>query len=128
MVAENKVNVLMVDDSPASLAAMDAVLEDQRYNLVRATSGNEALRLLLKENFALILMDVQMPSMNGFETARIIQQRARNRHIPIIFLRATERAASISLRAIPRARWTTLLKPVDPDILRAKVAVFIIFL
>src|ERR1700749_120082 len=85
---EPKINILMVDDEPANLVALEATLEVLGQNLVRASSGKEALRHLLNQDFALILLDVQMPEMNGIETAVAIRERERSRHIPVIFLTA----------------------------------------
>ena len=81
-------NVLLVDDEPANLLALEAVLRPLDQNLVRASSGDEALKLLLKDDYAVILLDVHMPDLDGFETAALIKQRARTRHVPIIFLTA----------------------------------------
>jgi len=82
------VNILLVDDEPANLLALEAVLESLGQNLVRAKSGEEALRALIYKDFAVILLDVMMPGMNGFETAAHIRDRDRSRHTPIIFLTA----------------------------------------
>src|SRR4051794_28684964 len=83
-----KVNILLVDDREENLISLAAVLDNPEYNLVRAQSGREALRRVLEEDFALILLDVQMPIMDGFETATLIKQRERSRDIPIIFVTA----------------------------------------
>src|ERR1051326_2602505 len=84
----DKVNILLVDDRVENLLALEAILGELGQNLVRAASGTEALRALLDEDFALVLLDVQMPEMDGFETARLIRARERTRHVPIIFLTA----------------------------------------
>src|SRR4051794_14883907 len=86
---DNPVNILLVDDHPENLVAIEAVLSGEPYRLVRAYSGREALRCLLDEEFAVIVMDVQMPDMDGFETASIIRTREKSKYIPIIFLSAT---------------------------------------
>src|SRR5207249_9597670 len=83
-----KVSVLLVDDQPANLLALEAVLHDLGLNLVKASSGEEALRQLLAEDFAVVLLDVQMTGLDGFETAKLIRGRERSRHTPIIFLTA----------------------------------------
>src|SRR5438445_12264394 len=85
---DHRANILLVDDRPENLLALEEVLEQLDQHLVRAGSGAEALKHLLSEDFAVILLDVQMPHMDGFETALQIKQRERNRHIPIIFLTA----------------------------------------
>src|SRR5688500_19401865 len=83
-----EVSILIVDDTPENLIAMEAVLGDLGPRLVKVTSGQEALRMLLKEEFAVILLDVNMPGMNGFETAALIRQRKQTEHVPIIFVTA----------------------------------------
>src|SRR5687767_11875958 len=85
---EEKVNILLVDDEPSGLLALEVVLAPLGQNLVKAKSGREALQQLLTHDFALILLDVRMPDMDGPETAALIRQRKRNRHVPIIFLTA----------------------------------------
>src|SRR5689334_16055992 len=87
-----RVKVLIVDDRPENLLALEAILESPNLELVRANSGEEALKSLLQQDFAVILMDVQMPNMDGFETATLIRQRERSKHIPIIFLTALNRS------------------------------------
>src|SRR5438270_8356032 len=85
-----KVNILLVDDKPEKLLALEAVLEELHQNIVRAYSGREALRAVLQEEFAVILLDVNMPGMDGFETASLIRQRKSSEHTPIIFVTAFE--------------------------------------
>jgi serine phosphatase RsbU (regulator of sigma subunit) len=119
------VNILLVDDQPANLLALEAVLEGQGRTLVRAQSGREALRCLLHDDFAVVLMDVKMPEMDGFETAALIHKREKSRHTPIIFLTAfetndVEMAKGYSLGAVDY-----LPKPLVPERLRAKVAAFV---
>ena len=87
-------SVLLVDDQPENLLALEAVLKPLGLRTVRATSGEEALRGLLHDDFAVILLDVQMPGMDGFETAELIKQRERTQHIPIIFLTAIDLSRS----------------------------------
>ena len=117
--------ILMVDDHGPNLIALHAILQPLGQELVKANSGKEALRELLEGDFALILMDVQMPGMDGMETARLIKQRLRNRHIPIIFLTAIAKDPSYIFRGYKEGAVDYLLKPFDPEILRAKAAVFI---
>jgi len=118
-------SILIVDDSPANLLAVESALSDFAGNLLKAHSGAEALRCLLETDVALILLDVQMPSMDGFQTARLIRERSRTRHTPIIFLTAYDRDQSEVMRAYQLGAVDFLYKPVVPEILRAKVAVFV---
>lgn len=124
MSVEDKVNILVVDDRPEKLIALKVILESLGENVVTATSGREALRQLLQVDFAVILLDVNMPGMDGFETAALIRQRSRSEHTPIIFITAfhdeTHASAGYSLGAVDY-----ILAPVVPEVLRAKVAVFV---
>jgi phosphoserine phosphatase RsbU/P len=122
---EPKVNILMVDDTPNNLIVLEATLGDLGQNLVRAGSGVEALRRLLSDEFALILMDVQMPGMNGFEVADMIRRRDRTRHTPIIFLTAYERTDLEMFRGYSAGGVDFLFKPIVPEVLRSKVRVFV---
>jgi len=127
-VAEEKpvpVNILMVDDEPANLLALEAVLEGLGQRLVRAGSGREALKHLMNEEFAVILLDVAMPVMDGFETARLVRQRDKNRLTPIIFLTAVGRTESEIFRGYEVGAVDYLLKPLVPEILKSKVMIFI---
>jgi signal transduction histidine kinase len=114
-----------VDDIPANLVALQAILEPLEQELVLAQSGDEALRKLLEGDFACILMDVQMPGLTGLETAALIRQRERTRHIPLMFITALSREAAYITRGYEQGAVDYLLKPVDPDILRSKVKVFV---
>jgi two-component system, sensor histidine kinase and response regulator len=117
--------VLLVDDRPDNLLAVTAVLEPLGADLVTARSGEEALRHLLDEDFAVIVLDVQMPVLDGFETARLIKQRERTRHIPIVFLTAISGEPEHHLRGYEVGAVDYVYKPFAPEILRAKVRVFI---
>jgi PAS domain S-box-containing protein len=117
--------ILMVDDHPPNLMALAAILDPLGQELVHANSGEEALRRLLESDFALILMDVQMPGIDGIQTARLIKERPRNRHIPIIFLTAIHKDPAYIFRGYKEGAVDYLLKPFDPEILRAKVSVFV---
>src|SRR5689334_3828983 len=86
--AETRVNILLVDDRRENLVALESVLDELGQNLITASSGREALKQLLQEDFAVILLDVQMPEMDGFETATLIRSRERSRYTPIVFLTA----------------------------------------
>jgi PleD family two-component response regulator len=121
----SRVRVLLVDDQPASLIAMEACLHGLDLELVKAPNGHHALRHLLAEDFAAILLDVQMPGMDGFEVARLIRGRQRSRHTPIIFLTAWESPHFSAAKAYTMGAVDYLVKPVDPTILRAKVCVFV---
>jgi PAS domain S-box-containing protein len=118
-------NVLLVDDQPANLLALEVILDGQGYNLVKADSGSQALRLLDKANFAVILLDVQMPGLNGFETARQVRSQERSRHTPIIFLTAHDDNRMPVEEAYLLGAVDYLVKPLNPVILRAKVAGFV---
>ncbi|MCC5644543.1 response regulator [Nostoc sp. CHAB 5824] len=125
MPMEPKVNILLVDDKLENLLALEAILEKLGENLVRATSGEEALRCLLHQDFAVILLDVQMPGMDGFETATLIRNRGRSRHTPIIFLTAFSSSDQMLFKGYALGAVDYLLKPLDPNILTSKVTVFV---
>ena len=118
-------SILIVDDVPANLMAMEAVLQPLGQRILCARSGQEALRALLDEEFAVILLDVTMPGMDGFETAQLIRDRSKTRSVPIIFLTAMHGNEQFVLRAYERGAVDYLIKPFEPDILRAKVSVFV---
>ncbi len=120
-----KVSILLVDDNAHKRQAMAAALESLGQDLVLAASSEEALRLALKQDYAVLLLDVQMPDMNGFELARMIRSRARSRHTPIIFITAYSRADLDALQAYTLGAVDYIFSPVVPEILRAKVRVFI---
>jgi serine phosphatase RsbU (regulator of sigma subunit) len=122
---ELKAKVLAVDDQPNNLLALEATLTGLGVELVKAHSGKEALRCLLHNDFALILMDVMMPHMDGFETAELIRQRQRCRHTPIIFLTAFENAELQMFKGYSLGAVDYLCKPIVPAVLRSKVAVFV---
>jgi signal transduction histidine kinase/CheY-like chemotaxis protein len=123
MTAEPKINILVVDDLPEKLLTMQAILDDPGYNIVNVGSGREALRRLLDQDFAVILLDVNMPDMDGLETAALIRQRKRSARTPIIFVTAyadeVRIAKGYSLGAVDY-----ILTPVVPEVLRTKVRVF----
>jgi serine phosphatase RsbU (regulator of sigma subunit)/CheY-like chemotaxis protein len=120
-----QVDILLVDDRPENLALLEAVLEPLGHNLVTATSGEEALKRLLTEDFAVILLDVIMPGMDGLETAFQIKQRDRTRDVPIIFLTALSRDESDVLQGFSAGAVDYVTKPYEAWLLRAKVQVFI---
>ena len=120
-----RARVLMVDDRPDNLLALEAVLEPLDADLVRAGSGEEALRALLARDFAVIILDVQMPGMDGFETAQIIKAREKTRNLPIIFLTAISGEAEHYVQGYRSGAVDYVHKPFNPETLRAKVAVFL---
>ena len=121
----DKVNILMVDDSPDKLLAMESVLADLGQNLVKVPSGEEALRILLRQEFALILLDVNMPGMDGFETAEMIRKRKSLELIPIIFVTALSTTDADVFKGYQFGAVDYILTPIIPEILRTKVGVFI---
>lgn len=118
-------DILVVDDVPANLVAIEAALEPLSQRIVTVTSGTEALAKLLESDFAVVLLDVQMPEMDGYETARWIRSRDKTRHIPIIFVTAHSHDDQSVLRAYKLGAVDFLFKPLNSDVLRAKTSVFI---
>jgi PAS domain S-box-containing protein len=119
------VNILLVDDHPANLLALRAILDSLGHNLVEARSGEEALRRLADDDFAVVLLDVRMEGLDGFETARRIRGGERSRHTPIIFITAVESDEAVLVQAYALGAVDYLVKPLVPEILRAKVAAFV---
>ena len=117
--------ILLVDDRAANLVALEAILGSLNQSLVRAGSGEDALRALLHDDFALILLDAQMPGMDGFETATRIKARERTKDVPIIFLTANDFDTHLAYRGYATGAADFLAKPFDPWLLRAKVQVFV---
>jgi len=117
--------VLMVDDRQENLVALEAILQGMPVQTVAVGSGDAALKQLLLYDFALILLDAQMPDMDGFETARRIKQRERTRGIPIVFLTAADYDAHLALRGYAAGAVDYITKPIDPWVLRAKVSVLV---
>ena len=125
MGGKRRANILVVDDTPGKLAALGAILEPLQQTVVTATSGREALRILLRQDFALILLDVRMADMDGFETAALIRQRRASEHTPIIFLTAFEQAELDMARGYSLGAVDFIFSPIVPEVLRAKAAVFV---
>lgn len=125
MSQEPKVNILLVDDRPENLLALEAILGDLGENLVKANSGKEALKCLLNQDFAVILLDVQMPEIDGFETAALIRGRERSRYTPIIFLTAFSTSDTHVYQGYSLGAVDYLLKPIQPTVLRSKVSMFV---
>ena len=124
MTAEMPVDILLVDDNVENLVALQAILEQPGQRLVTATSGRDALRALLRQDFAVVLLDVNMPLVDGFETAALIRDRPRSRHTPIIFITAYGEDEHLA-RAYALGAVDFIRTPVVPDVLRAKISVFV---
>lgn len=117
--------ILMVDDRPENLLALEAILQGLGHELIKASSGEEALKCLLTHDVAVILLDVQMPGMDGFETAGHVKRREKTREIPILFLTAIDGEAHQAFRGYAAGAVDYLSKPFDPWVLKAKVGVFV---
>ena len=122
---EIKANILIVDDRADKLLAVEAILSSLGQNIVKAHSGKEALRHLLHEEFAVILMDVSMPCMDGFETAALIRKRESSEHTPIIFVTSINTSENHISQGYSLGAVDYMLTPIVPDILRSKVAVLV---
>jgi signal transduction histidine kinase len=123
--SNERVNLLLVDDRQENLLALEAILEPLGQNLIRANSGSDALKQVLATDLAAILLDVQMPGMNGFEVAEIIKSREKSRTIPIIFLSAISKEDAYVFKGYSMGAVDYVFKPFNPDVLRSKVAVFV---
>ncbi|MCL6604537.1 MAG: response regulator [Paenibacillus sp.] len=119
------IHILLVDDRPENLLALEAVLESQQYRLVKANSGEEALRCLLRYEFAVIVLDVQMPGMDGIETARLIKAREKTKNIPIIFISANSKEAEHLFAGYSAGAIDYMVKPFIPQILKSKIEGFV---
>jgi len=120
-----KQKILMVDDRPENLIALEAVLEDLDRDLVKANSGEEALKLLLRDRFALVLLDVQMPGMDGFEVAELMRANKSIAKTPIIFVTAISKEDKYKFKGYEVGAVDYLMKPIEPIILTAKVNFFL---
>ena len=125
MIQEEKANILLIDDNRDKLLALQAALEDLGENMVMATSGRDGLRLLLKQEFAVILLDVNMPVMDGFETAALIRQRQNSEHTPIIFVTAFSTTDEQVYKGYSLGAVDYLFTPIIPEVLKSKVSVFV---
>ncbi len=124
--AKSDIKILVVDDRDDNLFSIEAILEKDNYNIIKANSGRAALKILLQQHdFSLILMDVQMPDMNGFETATIIYERDKLKNIPIIFITAHNYDEDIIFKGYRMGGVDYIYKPINPELLRVKVAVFV---
>ena len=122
---QEKINILAVDDRSANLLALEALLDEHNYNIIKAFSGNDALGLVLEHDCALVLLDVQMPDMDGFETAELMRSNITTRHIPIIFVTAISKDIHHVFKGYQAGAVDYLAKPIEPHILKSKVAVFV---
>jgi two-component system, sensor histidine kinase len=120
-----RVKILLVDDRPENLLALQAILEPLGQIMIHAHSGEEALRCVLQHDFAVVLLDVQMPDMNGFDAAQIIKSREKSKFIPIIFLSAISKEDAYVFKGYSMGAVDYVFKPFNPDVLRSKVAVFV---
>jgi two-component system, sensor histidine kinase and response regulator len=125
MQAEEKVNILLVDDIPAKMLALESVLSDLGQNVIKARSGREALRMILRYEFAVILLDVNMPGLDGFETASLIRQRKTSEDTPIIFITAINTGETHVARGYSLGAVDYIFTPIIPEVLKAKVGVFV---
>ncbi len=117
--------LLLVDDQPANLVSLEAILDDEDRVLIKANSGSEGLKVLLKEDISLVLLDVQMPGMDGFEMAELMRQRKDTQTIPIIFVTAISKEKQYVFRGYQVGAVDYLFKPLDPVILQSKVNFFL---
>lgn len=122
---EERASILLVDDMEDNLVALEAVLGSLNEPLVRARSGEEAMKALLRQRFAVVLLDIRMPGMDGFETAANIKRLDQTKDVPIIFLTGTDSDAGYAFRGYATGAADYLTKPFDPWVLRAKVTVFL---
>jgi CheY-like chemotaxis protein len=120
-----RANILLVDDHEENLLALEAILEPLGHRLVAVSSGTAALKALLLDDFACILLDVQMPDLDGYELAELIKRRERSQHIPIVFVTALSSEERHLYRGYSAGAVDYIFKPIDPSILRSKVAVFV---
>lgn len=125
MKQERNANILIVDDRAENLFVLESILEGMDCNIMKATSGNEALGLMLEHDFALVLMDVQMPEMDGFETAELMRGSERTRYIPIVFVTAISKEQKCIFKGYEIGAVDYLFKPIEPVILKSKVRVFL---
>lgn len=125
MTLKEKVNILIVDDRPENLVSLKALIEDRELNIICANSGQEALSHLLDNEFSLVLMDVQMPEMDGFETAKLMRGMKKTRNIPIIFVTAISKEEKFIFKGYEVGAIDYIYKPIDSVILKSKIKVFV---
>jgi two-component system cell cycle response regulator len=122
---KEKVNILIVDDRKENLLALEALLESPDLRIIKAESGNQALGLMLEFNFGLVLLDVQMPEMDGFEVAELMRRKEKTRNIPIIFITAIIKEEKYVFKGYEKGAVDYLFKPINPNVLKSKVNVFL---
>lgn len=122
---KEKMNVLIVDDRNENLIAMEALLDRPDIRVIKADSGNKALGMMLEFDFALVLLDVQMPNMDGFEVAELMRKKEKTKEIPIIFITAINKEDKYVFTGYEKGAVDYLFKPIDPEILKSKVNVFL---
>src|SRR6266436_5696831 len=125
MSAIEKINILLVDDRRENLLALEGILKSLNENLVKASSGTDALKYLLRNEVAVILLDVEMPDMDGFQTATLIREREKTRHTPIIFLTAISKSDIHVSQGYSLGGIDYIFKPFAPDVLKSKVSAFV---
>src|SRR3989441_8502938 len=125
MSATEKINILLVDDRRENLLALEGILKSLNENLAKASSGSEALKYLLRNEVAVILLDVEMPDMDGFQTATLIREREKTKHTPIIFLTAISKSDVHVSQGYSLGGIDYIFKPFAPDVLKSKVAAFV---
>src|ERR1700734_3653581 len=125
MTGDEKVNILMVDDQPAKLLSYEVILSDLNENLIKATTASEALSVLLKTDIAVVLMDVSMPDVDGFELADVIRQHPRFQKTAIIFISGVHLSEDDRIQGYHRGAVDYISVPVVPEVLRAKIGVFV---
>ncbi|WP_069999772.1 GGDEF domain-containing response regulator [Cellulosilyticum sp. I15G10I2] len=123
--SDSGISILIVDDRPENLLVLEGLLEDFNCNIIKAASGNEALGLMLEHEFALVLLDIQMPEMDGFEVAEFMRGSERTRHIPIIFVTAIYKEQKYMFKGYEIGAVDYLFKPIEPIILKSKVSIFL---
>ena len=127
MIIKNKFDILLVDDRPENLLTLEGILDSPDLNLAKASSGNEALGMMLEQNFDLVLLDVQMPGMNGFETAELMRNSEKTKNIPIIFVTAISTERKHIFKGYETGAVDYLYKPLDLEILKSKIRAFVEF-
>lgn len=122
--AEKEINILIVDDRPENLLTLESVIEKPGRNIIKASGGNEALRLAIKEDIGLIMLDIQMPDIDGVEVAMLLRSNKKTKHIPIIFVSAVSKSERPLMHQFEEGTIDCLYKPLDMEDTKLKVALF----